>query len=236
MEAAVEAVAGRIPLIVGVGALRTDWAQELARHAQRAGADGLLLAPMSYTPLTSAEVAEHYHAVAGATGLPLAIYNNPSTTHFTFSLELLAEIANMRGVAALKMPLAADGDIAGEIARLRERTPADFRIGYSGDWGAASSLLAGADAFYSALAGILPEPMLKLTAAAQAGRSEEVVKPEEAFAPMWRLFRAHGGLRIIYTLADLLGLRVGDPPLPVRRVGSEIVVEVEAALRSLDGL
>ena len=77
-----QCVAGRVPLIVGVGALRTDWAKELARGAERAGADGLLLAPMSYTPLTLSEVAEHYRAVAGTTNLPLSIYNNPGTTHF----------------------------------------------------------------------------------------------------------------------------------------------------------
>ena len=40
VDAAVECVAGRVPLIVGVGALRTSWAQELARDAERAGADG----------------------------------------------------------------------------------------------------------------------------------------------------------------------------------------------------
>lgn len=54
VEAAVEAVAGRAGLFVGVGALRTDWAEELAKGAERARADGLLLAPMSYTPLTTA--------------------------------------------------------------------------------------------------------------------------------------------------------------------------------------
>ena len=218
-------------MIIGVGALRTDWAEELARGAEHAGTDGLLLAAMSYTPLKTAEVAEHYRAVARATGLPLCIYNNPGTTRFAFSSDLLAEVATMPGVAAVKMPLPSNGDFAGEIARLRERTPSDFAIGYSGDWGAGPSLLAGADAFYSALAGILPQPMLRLAHAAQAGRLDEVAKVEEAFAPMWRLFRSYGGLRIIYTLADLLGLRVGDPPLPVRRVGPEVAIELEAALR-----
>ena len=186
VEAAVETVSGRIPLIVGVGALRTDWAQELARGAERAGADGLLLAPMSYTPLTPGEVAEHYDAVTGATGLPLCIYNNPGTTHFTFSLDLLAEIAALPRVAAVKMPLPADGDVVGEIARLREHTPSGFSVGYSGDWGLGSSMLAGSDAFYSALAGVLPAPMLRLMRAAQAGETDEVARLE------WRSRRRGG--------------------------------------------
>ncbi len=62
-------VGGRVPLIVGVGALRTDEAQALARDAKEAGADGLLLAPVSYTPLTEEEVYQHFVAVAGVSDL-----------------------------------------------------------------------------------------------------------------------------------------------------------------------
>src|SRR5947209_2508087 len=63
IEAAAKQVSGRIPIIVGVGALRTDDAREFARDAQAAGADGLLLAPVSYTPLTEEEVFQHFVAV-----------------------------------------------------------------------------------------------------------------------------------------------------------------------------
>lgn len=94
VAAAAEAVAGRTRLIVGIGALRTDAVVALARDAERAGADALLLAPVSYTPLTQDEVFEHYRATAAATGLPLCIYNNPGTTHFSFGLPLLQRLAD----------------------------------------------------------------------------------------------------------------------------------------------
>jgi len=146
VEAAAECVAGRLPITVGVGALRTDEAVALARDAAVAGADAMLLAPVSYTPLTEEEAFGHYAAVAAASGLPLCIYNNPSTTHFTFGEDLLVRLAGVPNIAAVKMPLPADGDFAGELTRLRSRTPDSFAIGYSGDWGAAKALLAGADA------------------------------------------------------------------------------------------
>jgi len=73
IEAAVEVTRGDMPLIVGVGALRTDDAVAHAQDAERAGASGLLLAPVSYTPLTEDEVFHHFATVAGATGLPLCI-------------------------------------------------------------------------------------------------------------------------------------------------------------------
>ena len=96
--------------------------------------------------------------------LPICIYNNPSATHFSFSLDLLSEIANTPEVAAVKMPLPGGGDFKGGIARLRRRAPADFRIGCSGEPGMAASPLAGANAFYSGIAGVSPEPLLRLGA------------------------------------------------------------------------
>lgn len=104
LETALEIVGGRVPIVVGIGALRTSDAIALARHAAGAGAAGLLLAPVSYTPLTEDEAFAHYAAVAEASALPLCIYNNPSTTRFTFSRELLARIAALPQVEAGRCP------------------------------------------------------------------------------------------------------------------------------------
>ncbi|MGO8657898.1 dihydrodipicolinate synthase family protein, partial [Rhizobium ruizarguesonis] len=59
VEAAVECVRGRIPIVVGVGALRTDHARTLARDAEAAGADALRRAPGPCTPLTQEEAYQH---------------------------------------------------------------------------------------------------------------------------------------------------------------------------------
>ena len=99
LAAAVETIAGRVPLIVGIGAMRSSWVNELAREAERMGADGLLLAPVSYTPLTQDEVFAHFEAASAATGLPICIYNNPSTTHFVFSPELISRLSRLAGAA-----------------------------------------------------------------------------------------------------------------------------------------
>lgn len=233
VAAAVEAAAGRVPLIVGVGALRTDWAVELAVDAERAGADGLLLAPMSYTPLTQAEVATHFASVARSTGLPLSIYNNPSTTGFTFHEELIGQLSGMPGIAAVKMPFPADGDVGGELERLGKATPEGFAIGYSGDWGGAASLLAGAAAWYSVVAGLLPAPTLRLAQSARHGDEMVTRRLDAAFEPLWRLFRSHGSLRIVYALAPLLGLRIGSPPPPLLALDLSVSRELEEAIADI---
>jgi 4-hydroxy-tetrahydrodipicolinate synthase len=234
VEAAVECIGGRIPLIVGVGTLRTDDAQALARDAATAGAQALLLAPVSYTPLTQEEAFEHFKAVASSAELPLAIYNNPSTTHFSFSDELIGRLAQLPNISAVKMPLAKGGDYAGEIARLRGTTPDSFSIGYSGDWECPHALLAGADCWYSVVGGILPKPALALAKAAISGDAAETARLDALFQPLWALFKTHGSLRVVYAAAAILGIMDARPPLPIQPLGPEVVRDIAAAIAGLD--
>lgn len=233
VAAAVEAVARRTPLIVGIGALRTDWTLDLARDAQALGADGLLLAPVSYAPLTQDEAFLHYEAVAKAMAAPICVYNNPGVTHFHFSEDLLARLAKLPTIAAVKMPLPKDGDVAGELSHLRTLTPPAFRIGYSADWGAAPALLAGADAFYSGIAGVLPRPMLALARAAMAKDAKEAARLDAAFQPLWAICKAHGGMRTSYAIAGLLGLDAGQPPLPIQPLSGPTLDALAFALEGL---
>ncbi len=233
VEIARDSVGGRVPVIVGVGALRTDEAETLARDARTAGADGLLLAPMSYTLLREEEVFQHISAVAGAGDLPLCIYNNPGTTRFVFSEDLIARLAQMPNIAAIKMPLPADNDFRGELARLRAHTPTDFAIGYSGDWGAAESLLAGGDAWYSVIAGLLPAQARALATAAMAGDRLEAERLDRAFQSLWDLFREFGSFRVMYALAEALGLCRAIPPRPILPLDAGAAARVEAALEHI---
>ncbi|MGA0530817.1 dihydrodipicolinate synthase family protein [Hansschlegelia sp. KR7-227] len=231
VTAAAECVGGRTPLVVGVGALRTDQAQALARDAEAAGADALLMAPVSYTPLTQDEAYEHFRAVASVSGLPLCIYNNPGTTHFTFGAELLARLSKIETIRAVKMPLPAGGDFAGEIAALRART--GLSIGYSGDWGMADAMLAGADAFYSVLGGMLPRPTVALVRAAQSGDPEGARRIDDALGPLWDTFKTYGSLRVMYALLDILGLGKAVPPRPILPLGLDARRRVASAVEPL---
>lgn len=236
LDLTLDHIGGKLPVITGVGAMRTDEAVALAHHAAQAGADGLLLAPVSYTPLTEEEVFQHFAAVAEVSDLPLCIYNNPSTTHFTFSLPLLQRLAQLPTITGVKMPLPADGDFGAEITRLRDALPDDFAIGYSGDWGCSAALLAGADSWFSVIAGLLPEPSLRLARAAQSGDAALAAQIEADFAAMWDLFRSFGGLRVVYTAAQILGLTDAKPPRPVLPLPQADHDQVRKALKALDAI
>jgi 4-hydroxy-tetrahydrodipicolinate synthase len=234
LRVAVEHVAGKLPIIVGVGALRTDEACALACDARSVGADGLLLAPMSYQPLTDEEVYRHFEAVAGAGALPLCVYNNPGVTKFVFSDALIVRLSKLPNVSAVKMPLPANGDFAGELARLRPALPRSFSVGYSGDWGAADALLAGADCWFSVVAGLLPGPAVSLKRAAQAGDGAEAARIDAAFRPLWQLFKEFGSYRVMHAVAGCLDLAEIKPPRPVLPIEESARHRVVTALRRLD--
>ncbi|EJN01673.1 dihydrodipicolinate synthase family protein [Phyllobacterium sp. YR531] len=232
-EIATNIAGSETPIIVGVGALRTDAAEQFAKDAEQAGASGLLLAPVSYTPLNDEEVFQHYASVAGATGLPLCIYNNPTTTHFTFSVSLIERLSGIDNIVALKNPGAPASEMAAVIKPLRDAVPSDFSVGFSGDWFAANALLAGGDAWYSVAGGLLPVPCLALARAAQSLNQDEVKRIDGLFQPLWDLFKELTSLRVMYAAAEILELTSCKPPRPILPVEKSEYSRIAKALESL---
>ncbi|TKJ85253.1 dihydrodipicolinate synthase family protein [Erwinia persicina] len=232
IEAAVACLGPDIPVIASAGALRTDEACLLAQDAESAGAKGILLAPVSYTPLGEEEVFQHYASVAGATGLPVCVYNNPGTTHFTFSHRLLQRLGTLKQIRAVKQP---GQSCIGEqdVTALRDLFPAEFAVGYSGDWFAAGALLGGGDVWFSVVGGLLPQPALALTRAAQAGEAERVAELNQQFEPLWQLFQSLSSLRVMYAAADILGICQPVLPRPLLGLDSAERRRVEQVLKDM---
>ncbi|WP_067962491.1 dihydrodipicolinate synthase family protein [Nocardiopsis trehalosi] len=213
-----------VPVIVGIGALRTRHVLQAAEDAQNAGASGVLLAPVSYQPLTDEDVFGLFEEVTAALSVPLVVYDNPRTTHFAFTDELYARLARLPRVAALKIPpLPADpGSARARVEHLRRLLPDTVAVGISGDAAAVRGLNAGCDAWYSVLAGTFPEPALALVRAAQAGQHRWAEEESRRLQPLWDLFARHGGLRVVAAAAAHLGLTAHrNLPLPLRGLDAE---------------
>ncbi|MBZ5488093.1 dihydrodipicolinate synthase family protein [Halomonas aquamarina] len=229
--------AGGVPVVAGIGALSTRAVLELAEDAQKAGASGVLLAPVSYQTLTEDEVFGHYEAVCDALDVPLCVYDNPGTTHFSLSDELHGRIAALSKVKSIKIPPVA-GDIEearARIERLRALIPEDVTLGISGDPVAAVGLCAGCQAWYSVLGGLFPQRALAITRAAQAGDSETALRLSNELEPLWALYREQGGsLRVIATVAEVLGV-VSSPslPMPLKTLQGEARRQVEQIIERL---
>lgn len=215
VEVVLDEIQGRTPVVVGVGALRTDEAVKLAQDAKAAGASAGLLAPVSYTPSATTRCFEHFTTVARDAGLPICIYDNPSTTHFRFSTELLGRLAQSPGIVAIKSLAGPGEETTNSLTTLRRLVPSGFSLGYSVDQNVAEVLLAGADTWYSVLGGLFPTTCLKIVRAASQGNAAEVRRLAAALEPVWDLFRQFSSLRVVYALADLLDICRCEPPRPI---------------------
>ena len=209
---------------------------------------------MSYTPLTDDEVYTHYETVANAVPcLPLVIYNNPETTHFTFNTPLLTRLAALPSVVALKHP-SPTARVAADIhADLLHQTLVQaggggYSIGYSGDVTVAESLLVSSGAtsgdgvgvggdgatWYSVVGGLFPMVCMGILDAVERGDAAEARRLHEALRPLWDLFEEMGSLRVMYAAANALGLITEQPPLPLLPMSTESQARVAAVVDELE--
>lgn len=229
IAAAVEA-AGQTPVIAGIGAMATCDVVANARAAQNAGAAGVLLAPVQYLPLTDDEIVSLYAEVAEATNLPILIYNAEGKTGISLSEPLMTRLAALDGVDAIKNP-AKEGQCADQMARLRACMPEGFVLGYSGDALINDALSAGADAWYSVIAGTLPE-LARMIWKARA-EPARLVDLHSRCAPLWSLFTLYGAIRVVPHILELQGQGQVDLPRPLQRLPRAVIAEIEVALDHL---
>lgn len=169
VRATVDAVAGRVPLLVGIGALGTTQACAYAVSAADAGADGLLALPPLYWKLGEDGIVRHFAAVAGATALPVLLYDFPALSGTPLSPGLVERVAQeVPAVAGIKLSGPELRMVHGVLAGAKARNP-----GFSVMVGAADlafpALVAGADGMIAALGNVAPEPLAALRAAVASG-------------------------------------------------------------------
>jgi len=228
--------AGSAPVIVGIGALRTSQVRALAADAQEVGANAVLLAPVTYQALSDDEVFGLFEDVTADLSVPLVVYDNPGTTHVTFTDELYARISELPHVASIKIPgVPVEPAAAAERLRvIRSHLPGGVTVGVSGDGRAAAGLNAGCDAWYSVIGGILPAPALALTRSALSGDHAAASAQSARLESLWQLFTEHGSYRVTAAIAEHLGLVAHDSlPRPVRGLDRSARSRVAEVLRDL---
>lgn len=228
------AEAGDVPVLAGVGALRTSDVLAHAQDAADAGAAGLLLVPVSYHPLTDDEVVDLFADVTARVPLPVVAYENRRTTSVAFTDELIARLGAVPHVAALKVP-GVPADAAARVAHLRSLVPPHVGVGMAGDAYAAAALAGGADTWWSVLAGVAPATAVRLATAARAGDAATVDALTGALRPAFDVMVAHGGVRVAAAVAEHLGLVEGPClPRPLRGLGAADRASVVAAVQAVE--
>lgn len=229
-------LSGNIPVMVGIGALRTTDVLRNAEQAQAMGASAVLLAPVSYHALTEEEVFSLYEAVTHAISVPLCIYDNPFVTQFSFSNELYREVTRLPNVGALKIPGTVFGTDEGKqrLAQLRSIVPESVAVGVSGDAFGAAGMAAGCDLWLSVIGGLFPKTTQRLMCMSNTESLADEPNQSEAWNALWALFAHHRGLRVMATAADLLGYCEGEClPAPLKSLQGDARQSLASILNTL---
>jgi 4-hydroxy-tetrahydrodipicolinate synthase len=235
LQAAVEVVAGRVPIIVGVSELTTPRAAAFAKDAEVIGADALMVLPaMVYVP-TEAELEAHFRTIARASALPIMLYNNPPAYRAAITLDVLARLADEPTIVAVK-------ESAPDTRRFTDlaRAFGDRFILMAGlDDVALEGLLMGARGWVSGLTSAFPQESVALVAAVDRGDLEEARRIYRWFMPLLHLDAEHDLVQSIKLAEQIMGRgseRVRMPRLPLagaRRAEVIAMVEEAAATRPL---
>lgn len=102
ISACIEAVAGRIPVLAGAGSNSTEKAVDLARYAEKHGADGILVVTPYYNKPTQEGMYQHYKTIHDASKLPIMLYNVPSRTGVDIAVETVVRLAKLKRIVGIK--------------------------------------------------------------------------------------------------------------------------------------
>jgi 4-hydroxy-tetrahydrodipicolinate synthase len=212
VDTTVNTVGHRVPVIVGASDLTTANTIRRARYAQHAGADAVMILPVSYWKLSTREIAQHYATVAAALDIPIMAYNNPATSGIDMSPELLVQM--FTEIDNLTMVKESTGDLD-RMLRIKELTGNTLPFYNGSNPLILDALTAGASGWCTAAPNLRPQPCLDLYAATQAGDYAAAKAIYEDLSPLLRFIVAGGLPTTVKAGLNLLGTRVGDPRPPL---------------------
>src|SRR5437870_7398382 len=102
VEWCIEEARGRVPVVAGAGSNSTKEAIELAQHAEKAGADAVLVVTPYYNKPTQEGMYQHYKAINDAINIPIIIYNIPGRSVVDMSVDTMTRLFELKNIAGVK--------------------------------------------------------------------------------------------------------------------------------------
>src|SRR3989344_2805371 len=165
IELAIETAKGRIPVIAGAGSNSTAETIRFVKHAERSGADAVLLITPYYNKPTQEGLYQHYRRVAEEADIPIILYNVPGRTGVNMLPETVARLAEIKNIVGIKE---ATGDLK-QISEVISICPKDFLLLSGDDFTVYPTLAIGGHGVISVVANVAPKDMADLCDAYFAG-------------------------------------------------------------------
>jgi 4-hydroxy-tetrahydrodipicolinate synthase len=226
IAACVNEAKGKVPVIAGAGSNNTQEAIELARFAETAGADGLLIVTPYYNKPSQEGLFRHFKAVNDAVGIPIIIYNIPPRSVVDMSIDTMKRLYELKNIAGVK-------DATGNLARTalqRHALGPDFLQLSGEDMTALAVMVHGGHGCISVTANVAPKQCAQMQKACLAGDYAGALRLHD------RLVSLHAALFVEPSPAgpkyalSLLGKISGEIRLPMLPASEAAQAAIKAAM------
>tara|TARA_B100001741_G_scaffold84564_1_gene68839 strand:+ start:2311 stop:3192 length:882 start_codon:yes stop_codon:yes gene_type:complete len=221
---------GRCPVIAGTGSNSTEEAISLSKHAEEAGADGLLIVTPYYNKPTQEGLYQHYKSINDNVGIPIIIYNIPSRCVIDMSVDTMAKLFELKNISGVK-------DATGDLNRLDQtikKLGSEF-IQLTGEDGLALEFnKRGGVGCISVTANIAPKLCSEMQKHSKSNKLEEIKKADQIdkiLQPIHKSLFIESNPGPVKYAAKLLGICDDSVRLPLVKIANETKDKVKIALK-----
>jgi 4-hydroxy-tetrahydrodipicolinate synthase len=226
VEWCVDQARGRVPVVAGAGSNSTAEAVGLAQHAEKAGADAVLVVTPYYNKPTQEGLYAHFKAVNDAIGIPIIIYNIPPRSVIDMSVDTMTRLYELKNIAGVKDATANPARVSQQRAAMGE----DFNQLSGEDITALGFMAHGGHGCISVTANVAPRLCAEFQAACLKGDFAAALKLQDKLAPLHiNLFIEASPAPIKYALS-LLGKCANTLRLPMVAASEKAQVAVRQAM------
>ena len=226
VEICVQEARGRVPVIAGAGSNSTAEAIAFSQHAEKVGADAVLIVTPYYNKPTQEGLYQHYKAINDAIGIPIFIYNIPGRSVIDISVDTMARLYELKNIAGVK-------DATASMARVslqRQAMGPDF-IQLSGEDATALGFMAhGGHGCISVTSNVAPRLCAEMQNACLKGDYASALRVQDRLMPLHtNLFIETNPSPVKYA-ASVLGLMEDAVRLPMIPVSDDTRQKVRSAM------
>jgi len=227
----VEAVDGRLPIVVGIGGNYTQELVNSIRHTNLEGVDGILSVAPYYNKPGQRGLFQHFNAVAASSPLAVIIYNVPGRTGCNISAETCIELAHeFENIVAVKE---ASGDI-GQIMKILRDKPENFNVISGDDMMTIPVIAAGGNGVISVLANAFPAQCSELVNNALKSNYKSAREIQYRFIEMIELLFIEGNPSGVKDMLSLMNICQNTVRLPLVPVSRTIHTRIQKAVEELN--
>ena len=231
IEIAIKESNGKIPVIAGTGSNSTSEAIELSQHAEKAGANALLIVTPYYNKPTQEGLYQHYKTINDNVGIPIIIYNIPPRSVVDMSVDTMARLYELKNIAGVK-------DATADLNRVDQQLKKMGRefIQLSGEDGTAMEFNSrGGVGCISVTANVAAKLCSEFQDASLKKKDKESIKKTKEInnklMPLHKALFIESNPSPVKYAASLLNLSTEDVRLPLVKLTEKTKKEVEKALK-----